>query len=61
MLEGVRLRSESKQTVNYDWRVKQACAVLDDDDDGIIAYYVDAVFDSFVTLSKCFAVNYEKH
>ena len=42
MLEGVRLVSESKQTVNYDWRVKPASAVLhmyvsynDDDDDGI--------------------------
>ena len=45
MLEGVRLGSESKQTVNYDWRVKQASAVLhmyvsynDDDDDVTVEY-----------------------
>ena len=62
MLEGVRLGSESKQTVNYDWGVKQACAVIhvsyNDDDDGTVANYVHAVCDSIVTTPTCIAVSH---
>ena len=58
MLEGVRLGSESKQTVNYDWGVKQACAVLhvsyNDDDDGTVAYIL-------IMWMQCVTLSNEKH